>query len=64
MRLADGGGGERRSTREAPAIEGTAEQIAARLRELGEAGADEVIVVADPITERSVRALGDVVAAL
>jgi hypothetical protein len=27
--------------------------------ELGEAGADEVILVAGPITERSVRALGD-----
>ena len=59
-----GGAGERRNTREAPAVEGTAAQVAARLREIGEAGADEVIVVADPITERSVRALGDVVAAL
>jgi len=29
------------------------------LRELGEAGADEVIVVASPITERSIRALGE-----
>jgi len=29
------------------------------LRELGEAGADEVIVVASPITERSIRTLGE-----
>jgi probable F420-dependent oxidoreductase len=33
--------------------------VAARVRELGEAGADEVILVAGPITERSIRALGD-----
>jgi alkanesulfonate monooxygenase SsuD/methylene tetrahydromethanopterin reductase-like flavin-dependent oxidoreductase (luciferase family) len=59
-----GASGERRNTRDAPAIEGTTEQIAARLRELGDAGADEVIVVASPVTERSIRALGDVVAAL
>jgi alkanesulfonate monooxygenase SsuD/methylene tetrahydromethanopterin reductase-like flavin-dependent oxidoreductase (luciferase family) len=48
----------------APAIEGTAEQIAARVRELGEAGADEVILVLSPITEASIRGLGEVVAAL
>jgi alkanesulfonate monooxygenase SsuD/methylene tetrahydromethanopterin reductase-like flavin-dependent oxidoreductase (luciferase family) len=33
-------------------------RLAAHIAELGEAGADEVIVVADPITERSVRELG------
>ena len=32
------------------------------LRELAEAGADEAILVVDPITERSIRALADVVA--
>jgi len=32
------------------------------LRDLGEAGADEVIVVASPITERSIRALGEALA--
>ncbi|HZB77170.1 MAG TPA: LLM class flavin-dependent oxidoreductase [Solirubrobacteraceae bacterium] len=62
--LLDDAAADRRNTREAPAIEGTAAQIAARLRELGDAGADEVIVVASPITERSIRALGDVVAAV
>jgi probable F420-dependent oxidoreductase len=33
--------------------------VAAHVRELGEAGAGEVILVAGPITERSIRALGD-----
>ena len=36
-----------------------AADVVAHVRELGEAGADEVIVVAGPINERSVRALGD-----
>jgi probable F420-dependent oxidoreductase len=35
------------------------DQVSAHVRALGEAGADEVILVAGPITERSVRALGD-----
>jgi alkanesulfonate monooxygenase SsuD/methylene tetrahydromethanopterin reductase-like flavin-dependent oxidoreductase (luciferase family) len=39
---------------------GTADQIAATLRELHEAGADELIIVADPITEESIRALREV----
>jgi probable F420-dependent oxidoreductase len=47
----------------APA-EGTPERIAARLRELAEAGADEAILVVDPITARSIRSLGDTLAAL
>jgi alkanesulfonate monooxygenase SsuD/methylene tetrahydromethanopterin reductase-like flavin-dependent oxidoreductase (luciferase family) len=34
-------------------------RFAAHLEELQEAGADEVIVVASPITERSIRALGE-----
>ena len=45
-------------------VTGSADRIAARLRELHEAGADEIIVVADPITEASIRALGEVVALL
>jgi probable F420-dependent oxidoreductase len=45
-------------------VTGSAEQIAAALRELAEAGADEIIVVADPITENAIRALGQVVALL
>jgi probable F420-dependent oxidoreductase len=41
----------------APAVEQT--RFAAHSRELGEAGADEDIVVASPIDERSIRALGE-----
>ena len=44
--------GERRVSDEAPPIEGSADPIAARIRELGEAGADEVILVVSPINER------------
>jgi probable F420-dependent oxidoreductase len=56
--------GERAFTEDAPPISGTAAQIASRLRELGEAGADEAIVIASPITEASIRSLGDVIAEL
>lgn len=58
VRLGDGG--ERPHDPAAPAISGSGERIAAGVRELFEAGADEVIVVADPITESSIRTLGDV----
>jgi len=44
------GRGER--PHEVAPLEGPPERIAARLRELGEAGADEVILLASPITER------------
>jgi probable F420-dependent oxidoreductase len=60
----DGAGGERPSTPEVPPLEGSSRQIAASLRELAEAGADEVILVVSPITERSIRQLGEVVALL
>ena len=36
--------------------------MAGALRELAEAGADEIILVVSPITERSVRELAEVVA--
>jgi alkanesulfonate monooxygenase SsuD/methylene tetrahydromethanopterin reductase-like flavin-dependent oxidoreductase (luciferase family) len=45
-------------------VEGSADAIAARLREFAEAGADEAILVVEPITERSIRRLGDALAAL
>ena len=38
---------------------GSAEQIAAALRAFADAGADELILVVDPITEASIRTLGD-----
>ncbi len=59
-----------RSTRERPApegfapLEGSPERLAAALRELAEAGADEAILVVDPIHERSIRALGETLAEL
>jgi len=62
--MLDRSAGERQPTAEAPAIEGSTEQIAERLSELGDSGADEVIVVASPINERSIRELGEVVAQL
>jgi alkanesulfonate monooxygenase SsuD/methylene tetrahydromethanopterin reductase-like flavin-dependent oxidoreductase (luciferase family) len=54
------GGGERPSTPAAPAVERG--RLAAHLAELAEAGADEAILVVDPITERSIRALAEVAA--
>jgi len=58
----DGSVGARASTEAIAPLEGPAARIAAGVRELAEAGADEVIVVLDPITERSIRELGEVVA--
>ncbi|MFL5798172.1 MAG: TIGR03619 family F420-dependent LLM class oxidoreductase [Actinomycetota bacterium] len=45
-------------------LEGPPDRVAAGLRDLAEAGADEAIVVASPITERSIRTLGEALAAL
>jgi probable F420-dependent oxidoreductase len=47
-----------------PPLEGSMERIARGLRDLAEAGADEAIVVASPITERSIRMLGEALAIL
>jgi alkanesulfonate monooxygenase SsuD/methylene tetrahydromethanopterin reductase-like flavin-dependent oxidoreductase (luciferase family) len=58
----DGGRGERGDEGGAEPVSGSAERIAAAVRELGEAGADEVIFVVDPIEEASVRRLAEVVA--
>ena len=54
--------GERPVTPDAPPLDGPPARIAAALRELAEAGADEIILVVSPITERSVRELAEVVA--
>jgi probable F420-dependent oxidoreductase len=45
-------------------LEGSADRIAAGLNELAEAGAGEAILVVSPITERSIRTLGEALAAL
>ena len=57
-----GATGARRAAADARPLTGSPERIAAHLRELAEAGADEAILVVDPITERSIRVLAEVVA--
>lgn len=52
---------ERAITPQAPPITGSPTQIAARLRELHEAGADDIILVVSPITEASIRTLAEAV---
>jgi alkanesulfonate monooxygenase SsuD/methylene tetrahydromethanopterin reductase-like flavin-dependent oxidoreductase (luciferase family) len=56
----DGGAGERPHEPDAPPVEHT--RLAAHLRELADAGADEAILVVDPITEGSVRAVAEALA--
>ena len=60
----DDAAGERPSTPEVPPLQGSSREIAASLRELADAGADEVILVVDPISERSIRQLAEVLAVL
>ncbi|MFB3737497.1 MAG: LLM class flavin-dependent oxidoreductase [Candidatus Velamenicoccus archaeovorus] len=60
----DPSSGERPPQEGVVPLEGSPDAIAAGLRELAEAGADEAILVVDPITERSVRTLGEVLALL
>jgi probable F420-dependent oxidoreductase len=55
---------ERPITPDAPPLEGTPAQIAQRLREFAQAGADEAILVVGPISERSIRELAETVALL
>jgi len=58
------GGGERRVDARVIPLRGTNDEVGVGLRALAEAGADELILVADPITERSVRRLGSIVTEL
>jgi probable F420-dependent oxidoreductase len=60
----DRGADERPIDPNAPPLEGTPERIAEGLLEMAEAGADEVILVVTPITERSIQRLADVLALL
>ncbi len=60
----DRAAGERPILEGVPPLEGSPERIAAGLRELADAGADEAILVVSPITERSIRLLGEALAAL
>ncbi|HEX9124032.1 MAG TPA: LLM class flavin-dependent oxidoreductase [Actinomycetota bacterium] len=60
----DRAAGERPLHEGLPPLEGSPEQIATGLREMAEAGADEVILVVDPIDGRSIRDLGEALAIL
>jgi probable F420-dependent oxidoreductase len=57
--LLDRASRERPLERGTPPLEGSAARMAAGLAELAQAGADEAIIVASPISERSVRRLGE-----
>jgi probable F420-dependent oxidoreductase len=56
--------GERRREEGVTPVEGSPPQVAGALRDLADAGADEAILVADPITESSIHTLGGVLAEL
>jgi alkanesulfonate monooxygenase SsuD/methylene tetrahydromethanopterin reductase-like flavin-dependent oxidoreductase (luciferase family) len=56
--------GERPLSEGVRPLEGSAERVAAGLRDLAEAGANEAILVVSPINERSIRVLGEALAAL
>ena len=62
--VVDRAAGERPLPNGLPPLEGSPERIAAGLRKLADAGAEEAILVLSPITERSIRLLGDTLAAL
>ena len=58
------GSAERPMQAGVPPVEGPPERIARALADMAEAGADEAILVASPITERSIRTLGATLAVL
>jgi probable F420-dependent oxidoreductase len=62
--LLDRTSGERTVPAGVTPLEGSMSRIAAGLRDLAAAGADEAIIVASPINERSVTALGEALALL
>jgi len=56
--MLDRGANERPVDGDSPPLEGSPERIADGLRQMSDAGADEVILIVTPITERSIRELG------
>jgi hypothetical protein len=60
----DGGERDRPHTQDVRPLTGPPRAIAHGLADLAAAGADEAILVVSPISERSIRTLGDVVAAI
>jgi probable F420-dependent oxidoreductase len=59
-----GGASERPVRDDLPPVQGSDEEIADGLRSIAAAGADEVIVVVDPITEASIEWIGGVLGAV
>jgi alkanesulfonate monooxygenase SsuD/methylene tetrahydromethanopterin reductase-like flavin-dependent oxidoreductase (luciferase family) len=59
-----GGAGERPSVAEAPHVVGSPARVAEIVRQMAAAGAHEVILVLDPIDERSIRVMGETLADL
>jgi alkanesulfonate monooxygenase SsuD/methylene tetrahydromethanopterin reductase-like flavin-dependent oxidoreductase (luciferase family) len=62
--VVDRAAGERTVSEGVRPLEGSADSIAEGLRELADAGATEAILVLSPINERSIRLMGDALAAL
>ena len=62
--LLDRAAGERPILPDAPPLEGGPDELATALRDLADAGADEAILVVDPITLSSVERLGEVLTRL
>jgi probable F420-dependent oxidoreductase len=62
--MLEGGGRDRPHTQDVRPLAGPHRAIADGLADLAGAGAEEAILVVSPITERSIRTLGDVVATL
>jgi alkanesulfonate monooxygenase SsuD/methylene tetrahydromethanopterin reductase-like flavin-dependent oxidoreductase (luciferase family) len=60
----DGGGRDRPHTRHVRPLTGTPRVIADGLEDLAAAGVEEAILVVSPISERSIRTLGEVIATL
>jgi alkanesulfonate monooxygenase SsuD/methylene tetrahydromethanopterin reductase-like flavin-dependent oxidoreductase (luciferase family) len=60
----DGAVGARQNAGGVAPITGPPATIAARLAELGDAGADEIILVLDPITEGTIRDIGEICASM
>ena len=60
----DPSAGERPPAPSAPPVTGGPARVADAIRSMGEAGADEVILVVDPITHGSIETLGESLAAL
>ena len=60
----DRGAGERPIPEDLAPVQGKPHAVATHLRALADAGADEAILVANPITETSVRELGRALALL